>query len=337
MGYSLLSQFQGSLLGVSLGLFCQPLTAGSITAATHWPANDSLTAHPLSHHCLRLILSGVNHLIAQQGRIWEGRPQTGPTPQNFKPNNGQGQTSNPLPQQGSLAVIATLPLMLFFHENPCRLRQHLQQIAELWQPQELDTELETEVELFALSEAITFLLQPSPKLQQLIPQMLTQIPPETQLAQQLTQVSSFLQSGASLAAVSHCLMSASTLPQPLNAHLAIAIYCFLSTPTAFSLSVRRAMSIHPDSRLICGITAALSGAYNGLSSIPTPWKLKLRRQIQLDSVAPEASEPPIPIDQHILNQSTQLFQVWAGLYLPIDPDPNPLTSLIVAAPWSLPN
>jgi hypothetical protein len=277
----------------------------------------------------------MNHLIAQKGRIWEDWHQIWQTPQNFMSNNGQGQTSHLLLQQGYLAEIATLPLMLFFHENPCCLRQHLQQFAQLGQSQGL----ETRVELLALGEAIAYLLKPSLSLQQLIPQMLTQIPPEAQLAQQLTQVSSLLQSGASLETVTHCLMSASasTLPQQLNTHLAIAIYCFLSTPTAFSLSVRRAMKIHPESSLTCGITAALSGAHNGLPSLPTPWKLKLRRQVHFDSIASEAAKASIPIDRYILNQSAQLFQVWAGLYSPLHPDQNPLTSLIVAAPWSLPN
>jgi hypothetical protein len=337
MGYSLLSQFQGSLLGVSLGLFWKHLTEDAVIPETYLHSSQPLTSSHLPHHCLNFILSQVNHLIADKGIVWEDEYQVKPTDQNLVPNKGQGQTSYPFPQPGCLAEIATLPLMLFFHENPCRLRQHLQQVVQLWQPQPLDTT----VELLALGEAIAYLLQPSPDLQQLIPQMLTQMPPEAQLAQQLTQVSSLLQSGASLEAVAHHLMPPLTLPQhqQLNVHLAIAIYCFLSTPTAFSVSVRRAMRIHPESSLTCGITAALSGAYNGLPSLPTSWKLQLRRRVTLDSSATShgVSEASIPIDQHILNQSTQLFQAWAGLYSPIHPDTNPLTSLIVAAPLSLPD
>ncbi len=328
MGYSLLSQFQGSLLGVSLGLLSKPLTDCSATAEKLFHPGSPLTplqgnqssSAVIFNSNLGLMLSLLNSMIARQGIVWQEWQQIWQTHQNLMLSQSQASDSSLHPEWE--AAITTLPMMLFFHENRCRLKQHLQTAAQLWQPEAEPEPLETTVERLALAEMVAYLLRPSPDLQQLIPYILTQISQETQLARQLTQSNILLQQGASL----------ETVLAKLTSNLAIAIYCFLSTPTAFSVSVRRAMRTHPDSSLTAGMTGALSGSYNGLPSIPISWQLKLRR------LASSTAENSIPLDQQILNQSTQLFQVWAGLYSPThDPNTNPLTSLIVAAPLSLPD
>ncbi|MGB3532684.1 MAG: ADP-ribosylglycohydrolase family protein [Microcoleaceae cyanobacterium] len=320
MGHSLLSQFQGSLLGVSLGLYSQYLAQS--------PRNLPSTS-VLSSHRLDLILTGINTLIDRPEISWEDWHQI-----------WQADDSSLQPE--SLKVIATLPVMLFFHENPGRLRHQLQQAAQEGQVKALNQTVSSEntaSELFILAEAIAELLKPSSNLQELIPQLLTQVSSETKLAQQLTQVHLLWQQDTGLETAIHRLIPNFTPSLELTSSVAVAMYCFLSTPSAFSVSLRRAMRFNPDFNLACAMTAALSGAYNGLAGIPTAWRLQLRKLMMptSNSTSQLAPENLIPIDQQILNQSAQLFQTWAGLYSLTPPNTNPLTSSIVAVPISLPN
>lgn len=82
--------------------------------------------------------------------------------------------------------------------------------------------------------------------------------------------------------------------------LAMSFYCFISTPRNFMLSVKRAAYI--SSKLSVPITiftASISGAYNGIASIPRSWRLaanhhQLYRQGQVTA--------------------QNLFQSWLGIH-----------------------
>jgi hypothetical protein len=334
MGNSLLNQFQGSLLGISLGLLSQWLTDYSPPTKEAISPGQPSKLITVPNHSLTLISSWTNSLITQQGINREDWQQIWQTHQNLLSSTAQLSSDSAL-QYEYLGEIAALPMMLFLHENSEHQRQQLQTLSQFWQGQSSDTS----VELLAFCQIIAELLKyPAPNLHQLIPNILSQLPPETQLAQQLTQVQTLLQQHRSQTSVISSFKSNSSGSLQFSSSLAIAVYCFLSTPNAFSVSVQRAMRMCPDSSLTSGIVGALSGTYNGLAGIPTPWQLKLRRLAQLNDVTSiQAVTTIIPTDKYIINQATQLFQVWAGLYSVVNPDANPLTSLIVAAPLSLPD
>ena len=328
MEHSLLSQFQGSLLGISLGLSSRLLT-DELAATAVVGSDRQLESHTdLLNHQLNLILSWTNSLVSHQRMVLQAWQQVWQNYYDLTPGENKANAS---PQ--FLGEIAALPMMLLLHDNSDRLRQQLQTLSQCWQVQSYDTT----VELLAFGQIITELLTPSTHLNQLIPNILTHIPIESQLAQQLTQVQSLLQQKTSLTTVISQLKPHSPKHEGFSSSLALAIYCFLSTPRAFSLSVQRAMRIYPDSNLIPGIVGALSGTYNGLVGIPMTWQLKFSKlaQLRLDAAGKPTANIDILSDQQILNQATQLFQVWAGLYCIVDLDAKAKTSLIVAAPGSL--
>ncbi|MGB3401244.1 MAG: ADP-ribosylglycohydrolase family protein [Microcoleaceae cyanobacterium] len=334
MGHSLLNQFQGSLLGISLGLFSRWITDDIPPAQAVISHSQSLSSITVPYPPLSLISSWTNSLITQQNINWEDWQQIWQTHHHLLYNPGEPSTESS-PQYEYLKEVAALPIILFLHENSQHLRQQLQTLSQFGQGQSFDTTLER----LAFGKIIAELLKPEANLHQLIPNVLTQIPEETQLAEQLIQVQTLLQQQTNNTSVISALMPNSSGSLQFSSSLAIAIYCFLSTPNAFSVSVQRAMRICPNSSLTSAIVGALSGTYNGLTGIPTAWQLKLRRltQLKLDVTSKPTVTNMIPSDRQIINQATQLFQVWAGLYSILSPNANPLTSLIVAAPLSLPD
>ncbi len=329
MGYSLLSQFQGSLLGVSLGLWVNALT--DIGAIPGKRPNLG-PAESLSKETLGLILNLAASLIQHRDVVWDDWREIWQT-------HPQALLSR---ETGWTAPIAALPMILLFHENPAILKQKLHHLAQLWYPDPSNTASNDRitVRLLGFAAAITHLLSQPQNLNKLIPSLLAQVPQENEWAQQLIQVNALLEQGASLDQTVYCLSTRSTQPLKSDHYsLAIALYCFLSTPEAFSISVQRAMNTPNHSGLICALTAALSGAYNGLIGIPIGWKLRFKTwaQTPIDSFLPPINPQILPSDQQILIHGAQLFYTWAGTYLPTDPEGNPLSSLMVTAPSFLPN
>ena len=95
--------------------------------------------------------------------------------------------------------------------------------------------------------------------------------------------------------------------------IALSLYCFISTPENFGLSVKRASSINILSKPIAILTATISGAYNGMAGIPRIWK----KAAECHQNYPEAK-----------NTVEELFKIWLGmdsrnsLILPYDPEIN---------------
>ncbi|MDJ0843594.1 MAG: ADP-ribosylglycohydrolase family protein [Crocosphaera sp.] len=81
-----------------------------------------------------------------------------------------------------------------------------------------------------------------------------------------------------------------------NNYLLLSLYCFARTSDNFKLSILQAFQWnHP---VILGITAVLSGAYNGYFSIPIPWRLNINQDNKYD-----------PWEQQIV----QLWAKWVGV------------------------
>ncbi|NJL52707.1 MAG: hypothetical protein HC930_11730, partial [Hydrococcus sp. SU_1_0] len=110
-----------------------------------------------------------------------------------------------------------------------------------------------------------------------------------------------IQSGSSL---THVLEQLASKDQPSATAIALAWYCFATTPHDFKLSVTRATRIESDQGwLITALTATLSGAYNGMALISQSW-----------SVNPE-QDPEAESNGQLENQLlTKLFKSWLGIY-----------------------
>ena len=81
--------------------------------------------------------------------------------------------------------------------------------------------------------------------------------------------------------------------------IALAYYCFVTTPEEFSLSVTRAANIPYLAWLTAPLTATLSGAYNGMTGIPKNWR----------AIAERHSDYHLEIELAI-----KLFRAWLGVY-----------------------
>jgi hypothetical protein len=125
--------------------------------------------------------------------------------------------------------------------------------------------------------------------------------PKSPLTDQLRLVFSAIQRGSSLTQVVEQL---SSKDQSSATAIALAWYCFATTPHDFKLSVTRAARIESNQGwLITTLTATLSGAYNGMALIS-----------QSRRVNPE-QDPEAQSNWHLENQLlTKLFRSWLGIY-----------------------
>lgn len=238
MRYSLLSRFQGTLLGAILGEI--------------YGSQFSSKSSPTLGVGSRIALLGTQSLI-RCGKL----------------DLADWMQHTGLPDRSVLAsetAIATIPVALFFHENSTQLRQEVKSAATVWNQTGEPVEGVLAVG-DAIAQALTGKLQPA----SLIPQLLANLPDnQTPAIEQLAQVQDLLVPKCSLETAK------AKLCRGKQSHLspvAMGFYCFLSTPEDFRLSVRRAVKSGCQPRITAAIAGALSGAYNSLSGIPLQWSL----------------------------------------------------------------
>ena len=86
-------------------------------------------------------------------------------------------------------------------------------------------------------------------------------------------------------------------PHELSSQIALAFFCYLSTPADFRLTVQRA-AISDRSGMTSAIAGALLGAYNGVASIPATQALAIGVTNQAE----------------VLRLCGVLVAVWSGVY-----------------------
>jgi hypothetical protein len=305
MRYSLLSRFRGALLGSLVGESLGSINGilPSILSLRSFQAQDSNSIEAPSTiaqlNWSQMATCGIESLI-QCGRLdledWQ-----------LHSNKVSSLALLKNTASSSEAALATLPIAVFFHDDSGKLRQQLRQAASHWQSQTEEDEGVLAVG-YAIALALTEKLDHT-----LISQILSWLGnPQTPLGQNLQQVQNLIDKGASLdTAVSQLRQEAKlqgATTSPVNA-IALAFYCFLSTPEDFRLSLSRASRISYQPQLISALTGAISGAYNSNIGIPVDWvmganKISLSTQRQ---------------------QAELLFAVWSGVYG---------ASIVESLPWA---
>lgn len=290
MRYSLLSRFQGGLLGSVLG--------EGVAKSDQTPAFQTPTSWQKIGFCAAQSLIEVGRLDVGH---WIGLIER------------EDASLLNLKQKGnsSEVAIATLPIVLFFHESPTLLQEQLYTGADLWLQPNIDR---SDVLRwgYAIALALCEKLDPT----QILAQLLSAFEmPETPLLQQLQQVQTFLAQGTSLETVASSLFSKKD--QSSEACLAFAFYCFLSTPEDFNLSVRRAAKKSPQPQITAALTGVLSGIYNGVTGIAIAWRFAYEQQNP--KIAP-------------LKIAKRLFAVWSGVYSPDDENSKKLLTTAIASP-----
>lgn len=170
----------------------------------------------------------------------------------------------------SQIAIASLPLILFFHESPQLLTEKLTAIVT-----QINKPAETLQELLIWGKALALALQEKLQPQNLIAQLL-QSNTQTKLEQQLEQIQTYLEQDLSLHQVVGKL---SRRKEQEQTPLALAIYCFAFTPEDFNLATSRANLSNYQREITVSLTGILAGVYNGYHGIP----LKLRLSLEQDS------------------------------------------------------
>lgn len=241
-------------------------------------------------------------------------------------------------------TVATLPIALFFHDQPDQLLQQLQQGIQVWQNPSPSLALEQAV--LAVSYAISLALREELDPGTLIGQILKHLDPQFILHQQLQQVQTFTEQRVSLETVrERLLLSSSELnlghkTDQISADLksitciALAFYCFVSTPQEPALSVLRAAQTGLTMPMVSTITGALSGAHNGFYSFPVSWQLQLKRTAsssQAISAEPQTTQEMLFVGES-LQRATELFAVWSGAYNTTNPLFETHPTLVVSAP-----
>jgi len=308
MRYSLLSRFQGTLLGAAVGEALGS-AAGSLTGRSHphgwispeanWLDLQALTHWPLTQlYAENLIRYGDLNLADLRRRGRDAVP------------------SSSLPVQ---VIAAVLPVILFFHEDEAKLKQKVIQATSLWhnplalQPGALAV-------AYAIAQALREQLQPST----LVCQTIAYLPEAATLVQALQQVQWLVEQGAGLDNA-RIQLGLATKAMPNDLAIALAFYCFLSTLEDFRLTVTRALRTAHPSHLTAIVAAILSGAYNSSAEIPLAWRLAFRRE-------PTSGAHLRPLEVRFTQLAAQLIATWAGSYVPTQASERTWALTPVAAP-----
>lgn len=277
MRYSLGSRFKGTILGALLG----ENTASSRRNQLQGAGTLKIT----SLHWSDMAIECASSLISL-GRFdqqdWQKAKQQELT--NLEDSYG--------------AILATLPVALFFHENPIKLRHNLLLAAEIWQNQPIVRDGILAVG-YAIAQSLTEKVTPA----SLISQTISFVgETSTDLPQQLLKVNNLLEDGAGLERV----QAEFSKEEKLSHSIAVAFYCFLSTIEDFRLSVLRSLQNSHPSQGISAITGALSGAYNSVVGIPITWQVML--------VQANSTEGQVSSSRRMVELAEALVAVWSGVY-----------------------
>lgn len=281
MRYSPISRFRGTLLGAFLG---ESLATGDIQSQSYLDLG-------------RMAVLGTESLIVL-GRLdlddWIARQQ---------------QESLHLAATDDISIkiiLATLPVALFFHENPIKLRQNLLHVLKIWEDDPIIRDGTLAVG-YAIALALTEKLNPLTLIPQTI-SFLGQTP--TSIPKKLLTVQNLLEQGAGLSRA----QAEFAKEEQLSNTIAMAFYCFLSTLEDFRLSVLRAthngnfmQHVTPLNLQATGaITGALSGAYNGIGGIPINWQVLLLQR--------NSPTWGLTSFSQMLKLADAFVAVWSGVY-----------------------
>lgn len=270
MRYSLLTRFRGCWLGALLGGIYSFDTSGQMVRGY-------------------MAVAGAESLI-KLGRFepedWYMR---------FSGNPNLGTKDSFIEE----ALIASIPVALFYHEDEIKLRQNLLALVKIWSA-ELVGQDEVLAVGYTLSQSLKEKIHPAT----LIPQIISFLGTPSRMAQDLARVQTYLEQGSGLEIV------ATEFQQPemlQRSRVALALYCFLSTAEDYRLSILRAARI--DARQITAtLTGAISGAHNGTVGIPAS-----SLQIVLSRSETALAAWSMDITQ-MLELADRLLAVWSGVY-----------------------
>lgn len=232
-------------------------------------------------------------------------PQTNLKPVNLSQTNEQLLLTT---------FFATLPIVLFCHETPVKLKQNITDVVRLYSDNStiLDSNLAVG---YAIAKSLREAMNPTT----LIPQIVDFLgDTSSNTSQQLLRVDDLLKQGANLQQASSELSKLELSQAGLDKQnisnqnvsskiIAEAFYCFLATLEDFSLSILLShKQSNPFPRAISPITGALSGAYNSTVGIPIAWQTRYSQQ--------NSAKLHSNTCLQMVKLADELLAVWSGVY-----------------------
>lgn len=304
MQYSLFNRFCGVLLGAAAGEHQGSRAEKPLRSPSAVPAGSELPQPRWS----QFMVATVQSLVACQTLdLADCQQRFSATP----------ELRSPLKQMDvSEVAIVTLPLVLFFHEDDLKLRQALQSASQLLASPP-DSMLGAWVIGVAIAQALQEKLYPPTLIEQILaslPSVAAETAITNSLVQQLQQVQSLVSQRAGLeSARSHLIRQAANSVDPKTNQqtmpIALALYCWLSTPQDSQLAVVRSQRLVYRSTVVGALTGALTGAYNGCTSLPVNWCFAVEPPNQ--SATSDTSQLP---QMSWVALAADLLATWSGTF-----------------------
>jgi hypothetical protein len=314
MRYTLLNRFQGSLLGAAIGeiLGANCRDRNLAKQPSPWLTVQDWGFQPLAASSVgwgSLAVKQLRHLL---------------------------QPDLPLPNAVSLPelepsrsglAIATLPIALFYHENPNQMQAQIRQAIAPWQ-----ASAESAIGVLLVAYTLSLILREQFSPATLITDFIHyfDLPPTDPLIASLNSLRS-------------------DLPLVPTAHspVVLALAAFLKTPDSYRLSLLQAAQFQVQPSVVCAIVGILAGAYNGKAGLPLDWYSALQRRRSPALPSESASTkllqgaeitPPLLLlwevdsETQLLELTHQLFVSWSGMYDLTQYAPFSTGSSVLAAP-----
>lgn len=88
-----------------------------------------------------------------------------------------------------------------------------------------------------------------------------------------------------------------------NREIPLSLFCFLNNPQDFWLTTQQALSLERQAANVTALSAALSGAYNGITAIPANWRILAQQD---------------GFYEEIMIKTEEMIKEWLGIDLLID-------------------
>ena len=203
-------------------------------------------------------------------------------------------------------ILATLPVVIFFHENPVKMAENILKLQQIfnWQHESVIKDASLIIG-YAIAQSLNEKLNPRTLISEIVSFLdQTSNPSSSSIPQQLIKVNDLLQTVTGLETAQRELTS----PEKLISNISLAFYCFLSTLEDFPLTVLRANQNHEfaNQNVTGAIAGILSGTYNSIVSIPVNWQ-----------ISPSVTNSPVwglENFAQMLKLTDTMMAVWSGVY-----------------------
>lgn len=341
---SLLSRFRGAFLGALLGEVMGTDALSHQHPRLVWQQMQGQFGRGLSSAArtrsgIERMLSQTSALIGSEGNSTSNSGQRFST-ESVVLEHQENRPDSPFnsPVDAGELVLTTLPLALFYHDQPSHYRTALQVMSQQSAGNESMEPIadSTWAAITVIGHAVSLMLRERFIRLELIPQILKDLDLQEScpdLAHQLVEVQAWIEQASDLANIARYAKQravSSTASEQATLATILALYSFLSTPDDFRLSLLRSAQLH-SSILLPTLTGAISGLYNGVSSLPVGW----RQQVWSGEIAELSQRWGIAGEAEVEQFADRLLACWSGAADPLIWLQQPQFNRITAAPRAI--